>query len=322
MKTYEIPKIEKMLGQVDKNEQIKVTVVTITYNLIKSGRSKFFKQCIDSIYSQTYGSIEHIIIDGNSNDGTLEMLKKEAPKSLIYSEPDEGIYDAFNKGIKKASGKYIAFLNPYDYIQDDRWLEQVYARFEEDQEIDAVGCSGENAGKDCIEKCQCADYRQFVYRVEKIRAEKLRFEDYSLLTGSVFFTKYCLASEYAYFIPKFQMRGEPLRRQSIYVCDVKLVLRAFVWLLQKAKENDLLQLAGRVTDLLNSENYVRLLTDSTFGFYIDGSSITNPQEDFHTEVLALLVQANQLAVCKGEDRAILRTLSSFIAKRHLFLEKI
>ena len=44
MKTYETPKIEKMLGQVDKNEQIKVTVVTITYNLIKSGRSKFFKQ--------------------------------------------------------------------------------------------------------------------------------------------------------------------------------------------------------------------------------------------------------------------------------------
>ena len=64
------------------------------------------------------------------------------------------------------------------------------------------------------------------------------------------------------------------------------------------------------------------LTDSTFGFYIDESSVTDPKEDFHTEVLSLLVQANQLAVCKGEDRAVLRTLSSFIAKRHLFLEKI
>lgn len=124
MKTYEIPKIEKILGQVDKNEQIKVTVVTITYNLIKSGRSKFFKQCIDSIYSQTYGSIEHIIIDGNSNDGTLEMLKKEAPKSLIYSEPDEGIYDAFNKGIKKASGKYIAFLNADDCYTNSKSIER------------------------------------------------------------------------------------------------------------------------------------------------------------------------------------------------------
>lgn len=123
MKTYETPEIEKFLGQIDKNEQPKVTIVTITYNLIKAGRSEFFKQCINSIYTQSYKNIEHIIIDGNSNDGTVEMLKKEAPKSTILSEPDDGIYDAFNKGIKKANGKYIAFLNADDYYTSEKSIE-------------------------------------------------------------------------------------------------------------------------------------------------------------------------------------------------------
>lgn len=310
-----------MLGLASaQEEQPSMTVVAVF------GRCKnYLESFLRPLLSQSKKDIEILLYENGADDATIAVARDfmyKDPRICIRLGEWQPVCQKYNDAIQTAKGKYIAFLNPYDYIQDDRWLEQVYARFEEDQEIDAVGYSGDNAGKDSIEKCQCADYRQFVYRVEKIRAEKLRFEDYSLLTGSVFFTKYCLVSEYAYYIPKFQMRGEPLRRQSIYASEAKLVLRAFVWLLQKAKENDLPQLAGRVTDLLNSENYMRLLTDSTFGFYIDESSVTDPKEDFHTEVLSLLVQANQLAVCKGEDRAILRTLSSFIAKRHLFLEKI
>ena len=143
-----------------------------------------------------------------------------------------------------------------------------------------------------------------------------------MLTGSVFFTKYCLASRYVYFIHKFMMRGEPLRRASIYADEAKLVLRAFVYLLQTASDYDLPKLAKRITELLNSENYVRLITDSTYGFYIDKSSVNNPKVDFHAEVLALLVKANELADLHGEDKAILRTLAMFITKRHRFLEKI
>ena len=118
------------------------------------------------------------------------------------------------------------------------------------------------------------------------------------------------------------MRGEPLKRASIYADEAKLVLRAFVWLLQTARDYELTELAGRITELLNSENYIRLITDSTYGFYIDKSSVINPKEDFHTEVLSLLVKANELADLNGEDKAMLRTLAMFIAKRHSFLEKI
>ncbi len=94
-----------------------VTIVTVTYNLIDSGRKDYFEQCLKSVRDQMYENIEHIIIDGGSKDGSVELIKKYADKSWIkyISESDNGIYDAMNKGIKKAKGEYIAFLNSDDY---------------------------------------------------------------------------------------------------------------------------------------------------------------------------------------------------------------
>lgn len=93
-----------------------VTIITVTYNLIKNGRKKQIEECIESVYNQSYPAIEHIIIDGASTDGTLELLEKYAEKFTlkIYSEPDKGVYDAMNKGLWKANGQYINFLNSDD----------------------------------------------------------------------------------------------------------------------------------------------------------------------------------------------------------------
>ena len=97
-----------------------VTIITATYNLIKNNRKDYFVQALESVHNQTYKSIEHLIIDGASDDGTVELLQKYQDKGWIkyYSELDKGIYDAFNKGIMKAAGKYIAFLNSDDYFNN------------------------------------------------------------------------------------------------------------------------------------------------------------------------------------------------------------
>lgn len=100
-----------------------VTVVTITYNLIKNNREKYIRQAVDSVHNQSYKNIEHIIIDGASNDGTLEIFK-DYPWLKVYSEPDKGIYDAMNKGVKKALGKYIVFLNSDDFWHDPEGIEE------------------------------------------------------------------------------------------------------------------------------------------------------------------------------------------------------
>lgn len=97
-----------------------VSVITVTFNPIKSGRKDYLIQSIESVHSQSYSHIEHIVIDGGSSDGTVELLKKYVDLGwLTYiSEKDTGIYDAMNKGIDLAKGKYVAFLNSDDYYHN------------------------------------------------------------------------------------------------------------------------------------------------------------------------------------------------------------
>lgn len=103
-----------------------VSVVTITYNLVKANRGDSFRRAANSVLAQTYPHIEYLIIDGASTDGTLELFKnyEETGKLTVYSEPDSGIYNAMNKGLAKAKGKYIIFLNSDDYWHDPQGIEQ------------------------------------------------------------------------------------------------------------------------------------------------------------------------------------------------------
>lgn len=110
-----------------------VTVISVTYNLIKSGRKEFFKKCVESLLCQTYPNIEYLIIDGASSDGTLNLFDEmNFPKNTtIISEPDTGMWNAMNKGIKKAKGKYICFLNSDDFYVTDTIIADCIAQLEE-----------------------------------------------------------------------------------------------------------------------------------------------------------------------------------------------
>jgi glycosyltransferase involved in cell wall biosynthesis len=93
--------------------------------------AKTLQQCIDSIALQTYSNKELIIIDGGSNDGTVDILKANRGKiSYCISEPDKGIYNAWNKGLAKARGEWICFLGADDYFWDFQVLEQVSEQLE------------------------------------------------------------------------------------------------------------------------------------------------------------------------------------------------
>ncbi len=113
---------------------MKISVITATYNLIQNGRETLFRQMVASVKRQTYKNIEHIVIDGGSTDGTVNLLKEMAAFGLIkyISEPDRGIYDAMNKGAALANGELITFLNSDDFFHEVQGLKNSVNLFSDD----------------------------------------------------------------------------------------------------------------------------------------------------------------------------------------------
>ena len=109
---------------------IKFTIVTITYNA-----APVFMRTADSVLAQTYRNVEHIIVDGASNDGTADLAsdyKRRSDEAMnghevrVISEPDKGLYDAMNKGLRLATGDYVCFLNAGDFFPDASILHLIY----------------------------------------------------------------------------------------------------------------------------------------------------------------------------------------------------
>lgn len=121
---------------------IKFTIVTCTYNA-----EAVLQRTLDSVMKQTYCNIEHLIIDGVSKDKTLTMVKayqhkndvgESAHEILVFSEPDKGLYDAMNKGIDRATGDYLIFLNAGDVFPSEDTLEFVEGCVGEGEKLPGV----------------------------------------------------------------------------------------------------------------------------------------------------------------------------------------
>lgn len=99
-----------------------VSVITVVYN-----DAIGLERTIKSIQAQTYPNIEHVIIDGASSDGTLDVIRKEENSIALWrSEPDNGLYDAMNKGLENASGDYVWFMNAGDLIYRNETTDQIF----------------------------------------------------------------------------------------------------------------------------------------------------------------------------------------------------
>ena len=107
----------------------KITVVTVTYNAEQT-----LERTLQSVASQTYPRVEHLIVDGLSVDGTLSLIQEYAEDNSVCDtpheiqfirEPDSGLYDAMNKAIDNANGDYLVFLNAGDKFHSDDTLERV-----------------------------------------------------------------------------------------------------------------------------------------------------------------------------------------------------
>ena len=150
---------------------MKVTVVTCTYN-----SAQFIRECLDSVTCQTYGDVEHLVIDAFSTDGTLEIIE-EYDVRVVQRKPG-GISDAMNAGILEAKGDIIAHLHSDDYYMNDRAIEVVVDSLQSSGKMWSYGKMG----------ALLSDGTFKVYDPQKARFNNLFWQSY-IMHQTVFIAK-------------------------------------------------------------------------------------------------------------------------------------
>ena len=162
-----------------------LSIITVSYNAANT-----IEDTILSVIQQTYNNIEFIIIDGNSQDGTINIIKKyESKISYWISEPDKGIYDAMNKGLGIANGEYVLFLGADDKLFSQDTIEKIVPNLKDDQiyygdcyitQIRKIYWGKFNKYKLSIGNIchQAIFYPKIVYKTKKYKTEYKIYADY------------------------------------------------------------------------------------------------------------------------------------------------
>lgn len=169
---------------------MKVSIITINYN-----NAKGLKKTLDSIVSQNQADFEYIVIDGNSTDGSQNIIE-EYSKQISYwiSEPDSGIYNAMNKGIRQATGEYVLFINSGDIIRTETNLSSIISQI-----------TGEDIIFFDLEVCDISNNRYV-----KIYPDRLDFKYFAedSLPHMASFIKKDLLVKYGYYSEKIKISSD------------------------------------------------------------------------------------------------------------------
>jgi len=200
---------------------MKVSIITIVYN-----NRATFEGCVKNVLSQSYKEIEYIVVDGGSDDGTTDIIQAYREKiSQWISEPDQGIYDAMNKGIKMASGEVIGFLHSSDVYAHPRVIEEVAQVFENFNVSSVYG------------DLQYVDQKDLNRVIRHWKSSPYRhgqFRQGWMPPHPTFFVRKKIYEKYGYFNPNFRIAGdyelmlrflERYRISATYIPEVLVKMR-------------------------------------------------------------------------------------------------
>ena len=199
----------------------KVSIITTSF------RSQgTIKDTLESINVQTYPWIDHIIIDGGSKDDTLKLVREYGKRvAHVTSEPDKGIFDAYNKGLAVADGEIIGFLNSDDFYATPHVIEHVMKAFE-DPSVEAVHADLIYVDKDDTRKIvrhwKSRPYRHGQFNIGLVPAHPTLFLRRSVYakTGG-FNPDYRFAGDYEYMLRAFHVHGV----KSVYIPEIFVRMR-------------------------------------------------------------------------------------------------
>jgi len=204
---------------------MKISIITPSYNSAKT-----ISDTIDSIIGQTHQDLGYLIIDGVSKDDTIAIVneyQKKFPIRLV-SEPDSGIYDAMNKGVKLVTGDIVGILNSDDFYYDQDVLAKINKVFESDSSIDAVYGDLIYVDQDNINK-QTRYWRSGEYRADKINGGWViphptlfvKKEVYNK-SEKIFDTSFSLAADYEFILRSLKINKIKVK----YLPEIVVKMRA------------------------------------------------------------------------------------------------
>ena len=221
---------------------MKVTIITSCYN-----REQTIRGCIESVLSQDYPDIEYIVVDGASKDNSLSIINEYKDKiSKIISEPDHGMYEAINKGIRAATGDVIGLVHSDDFLFSNQTVSHIVQRFEETHADflygDGLFVNPENTDK-VVRNWIGGTYRLWkvrhgwlplhptcYIRREVMERKGLYNESYKIAADSDFLFRYLLGGELSVtylkeYIVRMRMGGlstDSARRKQMWKEDIRL----------------------------------------------------------------------------------------------------
>ena len=200
---------------------LRVSIITIVYN----NRSTF-EDCVKNVLSQTYGEIEYIVVDGGSSDGTVDILQAYQKRiSQWISEPDQGVYDAMNKGIRMATGEVVGFLHSSDLYAHPRVIEEVAWIFENSDVNSAYGD---------LQYVDKGDLSRVIRHWKSSPYRHGQFRQGWMPPHPTFFVRKKIYEKYGYFNPNFRIAGdyelmlrflERYRISATYIPEVLVKMR-------------------------------------------------------------------------------------------------
>jgi glycosyltransferase len=183
---------------------MKVSIITVSYN-----SESTIGETINSVINQSYKNIEHIFIDGNSVDGTKNIIESSTHNKIFISERDKGIYDAMNKGVGLATGEIIGILNSDDIFYDDFVIQKIVDTFLLEQNLDIVYGNlvyvKNNRGKEVVRKWISTEYFLDFFEEGNVPPHPSVFLKKSVyeLAGN-FNLNYSLAADYEFLLRIFK----------------------------------------------------------------------------------------------------------------------
>ena len=173
---------------------MKISIVTICFN-----NENEIRETIESVVNQKYNDIEYIIIDGGSKDKTIDIIHEFSTSiSRIVSEPDKGIYDAINKGIRFATGEYVGLIHAGDRLYDEHVIEKIALHFKNNPGLESL------YGNALVENS-----RKKIIRIDKSpKYSKTLFKYGWFLPHESFYVKTSLFDKYGYYKLNYKIAAD------------------------------------------------------------------------------------------------------------------